>query len=80
MGHYAGVRVPSELQNFTWGDIFWDQSRIRIRDAKHSFRGKPVTRITLGGSDFGCFKDAPKAAEDFRIPLSEESEHLGIRK
>lgn len=45
MARYAGVRVPSELQNFTWGDILWDQDRIRIRDAKRSRPGSPVIRI-----------------------------------
>jgi integrase len=45
MARYAGVRVPSELQNFIWGDILWDQDRIRIRDAKRSRPGKPVIRL-----------------------------------
>jgi integrase len=45
MSRYAGVRVPSELQEFTWSDILWDQKRIRIRDAKRSRPGKPVIRI-----------------------------------
>ena len=37
--------MPSELQEFTWSDILWDQKRIRIRDAKRSRPGKPVIRI-----------------------------------
>jgi integrase len=45
MARYAGVRVPSELQEFKWGDILWDQDRIRIHDAKRSRPGKPVIRI-----------------------------------
>jgi integrase len=45
MARFAGVRVPSELQDFKWGDILWDQDRIRIRDAKRSRPGKPVIRI-----------------------------------
>jgi integrase len=45
MARYAGVRVPSELQEFKWGDILWDQDRIRIHDAKRSRPGKSVIRI-----------------------------------
>jgi integrase len=45
MARFAGVRVPSELQDFKWGDILWDRHRIRIRDAKRSRPGKPIIRI-----------------------------------
>jgi len=45
MARYAGVRVPSELKNFTWGDIRWDKDRIRIHDSKRSRPDEPVIRI-----------------------------------
>jgi integrase len=45
MARYAGVRVPSELRDFTWGDINWEQNRIRIHDEKRSRPGSPVIRI-----------------------------------
>jgi integrase len=45
MARYGGVRVPSELRELTWGDINWEQNRIRIHDEKRSRPGSPVIRI-----------------------------------
>ncbi|MDX1964373.1 MAG: phage integrase SAM-like domain-containing protein [Pirellulales bacterium] len=48
MGRYAPVRGASELCEMTWGDVFWDQNRLRIRTPKtERYAGKEEKIVPL---------------------------------
>jgi integrase len=45
LGRYAGLRIPSEFKELTWGDVDWDGNRFTVRVPKKEHIDGHETRI-----------------------------------
>ncbi|MBS0265431.1 MAG: site-specific integrase [Planctomycetes bacterium] len=59
LARFGGLRCPSEMQPLTWGDVYWDQGKLRVRSPKtehHDGHGErwvplfPELRVALAAA------------------------------
>jgi integrase len=47
LGRFAGLRIPSEIQNLTWGDINLNEGLMRVYSKKTKRYGKTTREVPI---------------------------------
>ena len=82
LGRFAGLRIPSEIQNLTWGDINLNEGLMRVYSKKTKRYGKTTREVPIFSTLNGILvanKPHDSVDSDYVLPKLRLHAALGVR-